>query len=115
MSKIIEKQNLAEIFNELNKFIQTNNIELVTFKDQQIYLNNYINYIYIDEIIDNFKKTAYVNPGSIYKIVKDSNLNIILSMLKNIESDLITVITYELYVNMILLNKQDKKVKNIVR
>jgi hypothetical protein len=87
---------------------------LVSLNDHKIYFNNYINYIYIDDIIKNFKKTVYTNPKSIYKNIKETNLNIILSVLKNIESDINTSIGFELYTNLMMLNKQNKKIKNIV-
>ncbi len=46
--------------------------------------------------------------------MKETNLNTILSILKNIEYDINTSIGFELYTNLIMLTQQNKKIKNIV-
>jgi hypothetical protein len=89
-------------------------LNLVSINNHKIHFNNYINYISIDDIIKNFKKTVYTNPKSLYKNMKETNLNTILSILKNIEYDINTSIGFELYTNLIMLTQQNKKIKNIV-
>ena len=108
------KKEIHELFNDYNDIIKTNNLKLVTLREDYFLINNFNNYIYIDKLIKLFEKVVYINGISRYKEIKNINLNILLSIIIELEINLITMINYELFSWLKYFNDKNMKISNIV-
>ncbi len=84
-------------------------------KENYILINNFNNYIYIDKLTKLFENIVYINGMSRYKEIKDINLNILLSIIIELEMNIITILNYELYSCLKYFNEKNIKINNIVR